>query len=702
MFDPKKFLNQKNLKKQFDKLSKVIDETKEIAVSRVFEKDIEKTLNAKSIRQLRLNILARINELKGNREWDDTTMKRIQDLEGVVRKSLLKPKLAIVGMSDVGKSHLTNALLGTSKIPSDWSPMTSINIYIKHIEDRPDFFSDEVIIFSGEQDGFDVNRVDERAYSENCVLMRGGEDLLLTYATRMSEINVDENKAKAAVVYLDSPILERCDIIDVPGFGTGDRELDDQYAQESRQIADLVLYMSVSNAFMRGTDISFLKSTIDTLPFIEGLGRPLQNLFVLASQSHIIGDEAKVNQILDAGMRRFYRSVPEEEWASHSNARGLEYSEVSIRERCHPYTTNDEETRRNFEVELIKVLDVLPPLIEEQTRKTLKDMIENQRRMIEKEILQHEAIVSDRKEYSDRLHILEVAEPERRLNARRERQEIHRFIEGLKEKDIFRFRQEYADVMDTKKIVNRIDEAGIKKDEEGQNALVNLISNDLRFRLNQALEISTEEFVEKVDGYVENFESDIDIASIGSNGLNVSFDVKNVFVGGAVGAVAFGGMAAYAAAMGNLGGYILIAKGAGILSALGLNVGIFGGMSGIMGGVAAIGGPITLGIALTAVIGFSVYMALSATAWKEAMAKGIRKSFEKEGAEKQFVDGITKYWDDTRTGFDAGADELEREWRLYIENMRAEIDGSETSEIEKQIETLSRYETNLSSLKSML
>ncbi len=100
--------------------------------------------------------------------------------------------------------------------------------------------------------------------------MTGNEELLVTYATRMSDEKTEGHEAKAAVVYLDSPILKRCDIIDVPGFGTGDRVSDDLYAQESRQIADIILYMSVSNAFMRGTDISFLKSTIDTLPFISG------------------------------------------------------------------------------------------------------------------------------------------------------------------------------------------------------------------------------------------------------------------------------------------------------------------------------------------------------------------------------------------------------------------------------------------------
>lgn len=709
MFDPKKLLKQSNLSKQLEKVSKmvegtkeIVDSTKEIASSKIFDRDIKKKLNARSVRQLRSDLLKKIDDIRSSGQWDTVTLQRIQDIENVVRKSLLKPKLAIVGMSDVGKSHLTNALLGTSKIPSDWSPMTSINIYIKHIEDRPEFLTEEVIIFSGEKNGFDVNRVDEREYAENRVLMTGNEDLLVTYATRMSDIESGEHETKAAVVYLDSPILKRCDIIDVPGFGTGDRVSDDQYAQESRQIADIILYMSVSNAFMRGTDISFLKNTIDTLPFIKGLDKPLANLFVLASQSHIIGDEMKVNQILDAGMKRFYRSVPTEEWSSYSMARNLKYSEANIRERCYPYTTNDEKVRNYFEMELIQLLDALPSLIETQTRLTIKEMIQEQRSLIENEIRKHEAVMSDRKKYSEQLHVLEMAEPERKLNEKKERAKVQRFIEGLKDEDIFRFSQEYADVMDSQKIVSRIEEADLSKDKEGQNELVNLLSNDLKFRLNQTLEKSTEKFIQRVDGYVGNFENSLEFASLGSAELNISFNIKSAFVGGAVGAAAFGGMAFYAASLGNLGGYILVAQGAGILSSLGVNVGIFGGMSGIMSGVSLIGGPVTLGIALTAAIGISVYKLLSNNDWRVSLAKAIRKEFDKQNVENQFIDSIVKHWNDTQIGFDTGAKELEKEWALHMKNTRAEVESKDTSEIERKIEILTSYKRSLHSLTKMI
>ncbi len=82
---------------------------------------------------------------------------------------------------------------------------------------------------------------------------------------------------------------------------------------------------------------------------------------------------------------------------------------------------------------------------------------------------------------------------------------------------------------------------------------MNLLSNDLKFRLNQTLETSTEKFIKRVDRYVGTFENSITISSLGSTGLGNSFNVKSAFLSGAVSAAAFGGMAAYAATLGNLG-----------------------------------------------------------------------------------------------------------------------------------------------------
>ncbi len=76
MFDPKKFLKQANLKKHLGKVSRVIDDTKEIATSKIFDRDIDKNLNARSIRQLRLELLDRVEGIRSKNQWDAITMQR--------------------------------------------------------------------------------------------------------------------------------------------------------------------------------------------------------------------------------------------------------------------------------------------------------------------------------------------------------------------------------------------------------------------------------------------------------------------------------------------------------------------------------------------------------------------------------------------------------------------------------------------------
>lgn len=694
-------LNSKKILDGMNKMSKLMNDTKEIAVGMVKENH-SRMNSSRTLKKSRVELLERLEELKEQQEWSMETLERLEMLEGLIRTSLSKPKMAIVGMSDVGKSHLTNALLGTDKVPSDWSPMTSINIYIKHIDDRPDFLNEEVIILSGEEEGFDIGRIDDEDYVEHHLLAQGDESLLTIHAIR-SDDEEKETEARAAVVYLESPILERCDIIDVPGFGTGDRETDDQYAQNSRQVADIILYLSLSNAFMRGPEIGFLKESIEILPVVKNLGSSLGNLFVIGSQAHIIGDEQKMNRILDLGAQRFYRTVPKEEWDVRAKETELSHSENDIRMRFYPYTTNDKKTRDELEEALNELLETLPRLREEESRKTIDALIEEQRKAIGLEIDKHRSILDDRDAALNRLREIELSEPERQQKTRRHRQEIKTMISDLTNQDMERFDEDYEDVMKRDNIVRWIEEGNLTKSKEDQQILVEYVSNTLIFRLKEVLKVSTGRFVDRIEGFVIDFEKDIKSPTgYDLGGISNTFNAKSAFIGGAAGVASLGGMAAYAATLGNLGAYIIVAKGVGLLSALGVNIGIFGGLPGIMGGIAAIGGPVTLGIALTAIIGISIYGIMNANAWKEKIADAIRKSFEKNDAKSKFNDEIIKYWESTMMSFEAAVDELENEWRKHLENMRKEIKETDSVTIQQLINELDSYDKFLADVKDSL
>lgn len=67
----------------------------------------------------------------------------IDGLQQCIANNLVKPKVTIVGRSDTGKSTLINALLGEEKMPTSWTPTTTIAVYIKHISDKPPFIPEE-------------------------------------------------------------------------------------------------------------------------------------------------------------------------------------------------------------------------------------------------------------------------------------------------------------------------------------------------------------------------------------------------------------------------------------------------------------------------------------------------------------------------------------------------------------------------------
>ncbi|MFM6395585.1 MAG: DNA-binding protein, partial [Planktothrix sp.] len=100
--------------------------------------------------------------------------------------------------------------------------------------------------------------------------------------------------------------------------------------------------------------------------------------------------------------------------------------------------------------------------------------------------------------------------------------------------------------------------------------------------------------------------------------VSIPFDTKGAFLGGIAGLGAYGALAAWAASLGNLGGYILVAKLVSLLSALGISIG--GGTAAVISFVATIGGPLTLGIALSVALA-SLIFGLFGEAWQSCFAK---------------------------------------------------------------------------------
>ena len=93
---------------------------------------------------------------------------------------------------------------------------------------------------------------------------------------------------------------------------------------------------------------------------------------------------------------------------------------------------------------------------------------------------------------------------------------------------------------------------------------------------------------DKIEQYLNNFENTTKISLLHEETkVGLGFNVKASFAGGLAGLATYGALSIWAASLGNLGSYILVAKGVSVLAAMGISV---GGTAAASAAIAAIGG----------------------------------------------------------------------------------------------------------------
>jgi len=288
------------------------------------------------------------SEMNRKDEWSSVIahgnnihIEMVKEISQHVQDTIKKPKVAFVGLSDTGKSSLINSLVGEDKMPASWTPTTSISVHVKHIEDKPSFINGDTWIIKAQVEdkmNWNPNRYNDSNYMKDWLYKDGSSELLFDYGVRKSDKISDQ--IGSAVIFLDSDILRVCDIIDLPGFGTGDRMQDDEITSSAIKNIDIVLYLSLVNGFMRGNDIECLMNSINQFPILESESNgimPLSNLFIIASQADIIkGVELK--KILDEGSKRLYSKIDDRIWTKRKETTQVEYTESHLRDRFFAYS----------------------------------------------------------------------------------------------------------------------------------------------------------------------------------------------------------------------------------------------------------------------------------------------------------------------------------------------------------------------------
>lgn len=589
---------------------------------------------------------------------DEYRKSYIEDLQCGIAANLVKPKVAVVGRSDTGKSTLINALLGTDKMPMSWTPTTSVAVYIKHISDKPSFIEEDVWVFAnkGETENlWDERKLSDEVYCRSWKIGGGGIESLRSFGTRQGENY--EKGAGSAVVFIDAPILKTCDIVDLPGFGT-ETENDDNITFAAVQKADVVLYLSQANGFMRIEDIIYLKRNISELPIWEKKDenslQPLSNLFVIASQAHTVsnGNKVQLKEILDVGCANLLKTLPDGYWANREKVSGYTYADNGfneLRSRFFAYTVDIQDIRSPFNAALAEVLESLSIIIDKRTKSFIRDYIESRKSNIINTIQQYEGIIADHEKYAMLLTAIEEKELTRMQDNSNHKKDIQQEIVRLSSESIKKFSEYIAETINIDALVHLMEKKGVRNKKTDIELFGSALQSMIQEQCETILAEKADVLVEKTKKYVTFYKQSIG-QLFKSNSVVVDFDTERTF-------------------------------------ASALSFGIINGFGGAFGAINIFFIPLGMAIGLLIAEGLSL-VNLFGGGWKKAVARKIIAIFEKEEFSQKFSSSIEQYWKQTQTAIEQTIAKLDTEWDTYVKNLRNIVNEDDIKEIESKINTL--------------
>jgi hypothetical protein len=325
----------------------------------------------------------------------------------------------------------------------------------------------------------------------------------------------------------------------------------------------------------------------------------------------------------------------------------------------------------------------LPKRTISTTKTLLKTYAKERGETIDEALRGYDQLIKNKEEEEAELSQILAHEPARKQENTRKRDSVVREIGAYNDASLAVFTENYDKTINIDNIVSIIEERGFKKKEEDIEELCNCISAILENRLHDAIDGYAEKLKDCLNEYIAGFEYGCKVNSkLGVRG-SIPFNAKRAFASGLAGVAAFGGLALWVSTLGNLGAYILVAKGVSILSALGIS--IAGGTTAAISAVAAIGGPVGLGIALAVLAALAVF-AIFSGGWQKVIAKKLVKEYEKQNALQKYREVIEKFWlADTITAFNTSADAMEQAWRDEIANKKTLLDNYDIADIQRHI-----------------
>ncbi|MBK4995972.1 membrane protein [Pseudomonas sp. S37] len=601
-----------------------------------------------------------------------------------------KPVIGFYGLFDSAKSTVINCLLGERWMPEGYQPETSIVNIIAHTDDKPEWIVGDVAVF---KEGFNPNMLKDQQHAQSLLIEQGGKDILQRLGRHQYlEGSADHKEAAISMVFVASDALEGVWFMDTPGDlnGMDDEGSDRRRAESSLHLCDGIVFLSPMTGFLSGPALAYFNSVLKTIPPLNRAGgKALDHVRIIMSHAHTGVTEREIFELKQKIGNNFDRHAGGifsywEEVSGVPKATAQEFLDC-----VQPFYRED-ATRYAGTVQTILALsDYCQKVREERVVQKLADLrskgvaqLKSMRAMIE----------SDKRSCEERIEEAESNYARFRSDDLKPLKESTRallkHIDEIKSDALSDLRTWYQSNMSVEALESYIDDSfGDKK--QAQTDAPAMVMSLVDQCVTKRMKRDATQYSRELDELLKQWQVKVNtqgwqLQHQGIDAVTGSFDARASMLAGIVGLGSYGAMAAYVATLGNLGGYIIGAKLAGLL----VSAGLITNVTAVSTVIAAVGGPVTIILGLALIVAGAIYK-LFGDRWQRSLAKGISEEMEKEGVLDQLLDSVSDYWSDTAKAFKVGVAALESSTDEYylqqIEQARVQHDTADLEAASKSL-----------------
>ncbi|ERN41131.1 putative membrane protein [Rubidibacter lacunae KORDI 51-2] len=683
-----------------------------------------------------LRLLKSYIETIPNIEVDDSSGNTYASLSNsLIREIDRKPSVCILGNFDSGKSTLANALLGNNIIPTNILPTTCLPTFIKHVDERPRWMQGDVIIL---RHGFNPRLWKDPAHTKNYIWMQGTLAILEEFVThKKSKSKLEElvdltaeqligkekehefnKESEYAIVFLDSPVLRCCEIVDYPGFGNDD--FDNEKAESYQNIMDGAFYLSTITGFLLSYEIRRLGQIIQSLDKFELIDPDfptLGGLFVLATHADPDKyDENTLEEIAVKETKRIFKQLGETKIHERVALTNREITPYDVASKIHAFWYDSNLNKKNlgtstkmfgsFMEDFAKfAMEHLPRFWEIRAEKLVADFALHEENALTIQIESYQNRLDEIKNLESIYAEYMNQEQERKSIKSLKHSLIREKIKDFKVQSLNEFESSYERILDEKKIEQVIKSKYENNKKEAQEYTMGYLLEKLEESVKNILIPKTEYIKQQTDDFISEY-SNASKLSGESVQLGITIDGVGAFAAGLAKVTFLGAMAAWGAATGAAylgaalalsGNATIAAIGSGLLAGSAVAASIGNGLA-VAWTVAT--GPIGLGVIATVSLA-AIAMKTFGPSWQLRLARKIRSEIDKNTIKEKFNDSMCAYWDSSLFAFNEGAKSIEEKWLKKLDELRRQVEQPE-EEGKKEIEGILENLENMRSFFAKL